>query len=278
MPCPSISVNASSGLRSWSRLLVAVLCTAGVAGCAESSIPAPPDRVPANVGGMQDKARVSQQLAEAARQGTDYAGAIELYRKMLDAGGDPLQAHLGLGACFLATSAFDDAEKEYQAAIVIAPTRPEAQLGLGRVQLARHRPAEALAAFALALKNGADRAVALNGNGLALDLQDHHAAAQEAYREGLVQAPNDRVLRSNYGLSLALSGDYAAAEAMLMPLAQDPAATARNRQNLALVLGLKGDAAAARSIALHDLSPEAVDGNMRFYEAARLASAGAAAH
>lgn len=231
----------------------------------------------ANLAGTGDKARVSQQLAEAARQGADYAGAIELYRRMLEAGGDPLTAHLGLGDSFLGSGALDDAEKEYSAAAVIAPNRPEAQLGLGRVLLAKHRPAEALAAFDRALKDGNARSAALNGKGLALDFQNHHSEAQEAYRAGLAQAPQDRVLRSNYGLSLALAGDYKGALALLMPLAQDPAATARNRQNLALVLGLNGDTAAARTVAQHDLSPEAVDANMQFYEAARMASAGTVA-
>ena len=250
-----------------------MLCAVGVAGCATE----PPGGPATTLGGTADKARVSQQLAEAARQGADYAGAIELYRRMLDAGGDPLTGHLGLGDSYLASGALDDAQKEYLSAAAIGPTRPEAQLGLGRMYLAMHRSAEAVAAFDLALKNGAVRSVALNGKGLALDLQKHHPEAQQAYREGLAEAPKDRVLLSNYGLSLALSGDYKAALALLMPLAQDAAATARNRQNLALVLGLDGDTTAARSIALRDLSPEAVDANMQFYEAARMASVGAAA-
>jgi len=254
------------------RALAAVLCTLGVAACATSPIP---DQTH-NLGEIKDKAKVSQQLADAARQGGDYAGAVELYRKMLQAGGDPFQAHLGLGDCLLATGALDDSEKEYQAAAVVAPDRPEAQLGLGRVLLAKHRPEQALGAFDLALKNGASHAVALNGKGLALDLLGRHADAQQAYQEGLKDASQDRVLRSNFGLSLALTGDYQGALALLTPIAQDAAATPRNRQNLALVLGLKGDTAAARSVALHDLSPEAVDSNLQFYQAARLAAAGTA--
>lgn len=254
------------------RVLVAVLCSLGVAACATSPTQEPPH----NLGEIKDKAMVSQHLADAARQEGDYAGAVELYRKMLAAGGDPFQAHLGLGDCLLASAALDDSEKEYQAAAVIAPERPEPQLGLGRALLARHSPEGALRAFDLALKNGADRAVAFNGKGLALDFMGRHADAQQAYQEGLKSAPQDRVLSSNYGLSLALSGDYRTALALLMPIAQDAAATPRNRQNLALVLGLKGDAAAARAVALHDLSAEAVDSNLQFYQAARLASAGSA--
>ncbi|HEV2676362.1 MAG TPA: tetratricopeptide repeat protein [Aliidongia sp.] len=268
------SQRGALGRRFRGGALVAVLWSMGVAGCAVA--PATDPVATLGNGGV-DKAKVSQQLAEAARQGGDYAGAIELYRRMLAAGGDPLTAHLGLGDVMLASGALDDAEKEYQAAVVIAPSRPEAQLGMGRLLMARHRPAEALAAFDMALRNGAPRAVALNGKGLALDLQNHHAEAQNIYREGLADAPQDRVLRSNYGLSLALSGDYKGALALLMPLAQDAAASVRNRQNLALVLGLNGDTAAARSVALHDLSPEMVDANMQFYEAARMASVAPAA-
>ena len=252
--------------------LLAVLCALDVAGCATE----PPGGPATSLGGNADKARVSQQLAEAARQGADYPGAIELYRRMLEAGGDPFTAHLGLGASYLGSGALDDAQKEYLAAAAIGPARPEAQLGLGRMYLAMHRSAEAVAAFDMALKNGAARTVALNGKGLALDLGNHHPEAQAAYREGLAEAPQDRVLRSNYGLSLALSGDYKAALALLMPLAQDASATSRNRQNLALVLGLDGDTAAARTVAQHDLSPDAVDANMQFYEAARMASVGGA--
>ena len=251
--------------------LIAMLCALGVAGCATEPTSGPT----ATLTGNADKARVSQQLADAARQGADYAGAIELYRRMLDAGGDPFAAHLGLGASYLGNGSLEDAQKEYLSAAAIGPTRPEAQLGLGRVFLAMHRSAEAAAAFDMALKNGAPRTVALNGKGLALDLGNHHPDAQAAYREGLADAPQDRVLRSNYGLSLALSGDYKAALALLMPLAQDASATPRNRANLALVLGLDGDTTAARAVAQHDLSPDAVDANMQFYEAARMASVGA---
>ena len=254
------------------RALFAVLCSLSIAACASSPVAQQPN----SLAEVKDTAKVSQHLADAARQEGDYAGAVELYRKMLAAGGDPFQAHLGLGDSLLASAALDDSEKEYQAAAVIAPGRPEPRLGLGRALLAKHRPAEALGAFDQALKNGADGAVALNGKGLALDYLGRHADAQLAYQEGLKVAPQDRVLRSNYGLSLALSGNYEPALALLMPIAQDAAATPRNRQNLALVLGLKGDPAAARAVALHDLSADAVDSNLQFYQAARLASAGTA--
>ncbi len=260
--------RSGTGLRR--GILIAVLCSLGAAGCAS----APTNGPAADLTIDANKARVSQHLAEAARQTGDYAGAIELYRRMLQAGGDPLTAHLGLGDSLLANGAPGDAEKEYQAAAVLAPGNPESQLGLGRALLAQHRPADAIAAFDRALQNGGARATALNGKGLALDFEGKHADAQGIYRQGLQEAPQDRVLRSNYGLSLALTGDYKTALDLLVPLAQGPAATARNRQNLALVLGLKGDTAAARTVALEDLSPDAVDGNMKFYEAARLVSVG----
>ncbi|GGF19588.1 hypothetical protein GCM10011611_26920 [Aliidongia dinghuensis] len=252
---------------------LALVLALGLAGCAAE--PAP-DRVP-ELTSNAEKARVSQQLAETARKGGDYAGAIDLYRKMLEAGGDPLIAHLGLADSLLAAGVLDKAAEEYTAAIAIAPNKPEPELGLGRLLLAGHRPAEALTAFDAALNKGGSRAAALNGRGLALDWQNDHAAAQQAYRDGLKDAPQDRVLHSNYGLSLALSGDYDGALSQLVPLAQDAQATVRNRQNLALVLGLKGDTEAARLVAQQDLGPDAVESNLKFYEAVRIASSGAAA-
>jgi len=246
------------------------LLALGLAACAS---PSGPTAMAQGTDELKASPETLERLAAAADEAGDNAGAARLYRRALAAGGEPLAAHLGLGHALLETGALDEAEKEFNAAAALGPTRVEARLGRARIALMRGSPSTALAILAEVPADG-QSADLLDLRAVAFDLLGRHKDAQAAYAAALGKAPNDRRIRNNYGLSLILTRDYAEAVGVLRPFADDPAATARNRQNLALALGLSGDMEGARAVAQQDLDPSAVENNLAFYE--RLGAVGGA--
>ena len=76
-------------------------------------------------------------------------------------------------------------------------------------------------------------------------------------------------MRNNYALSLALAGKYDDATDILQSLVQVPDAEERMRQNLALVYGLEGNDGQAAHFGRMDLDEDAVNNNLKYYQAMR---------
>lgn len=209
-------------------------------------------------------------LAQKAEGRGDYATAASLYRKVAAERGDGVKAEVALGRSLYRAGQYSQAEEAYNRAIKQAPKTADAHLGLGRALLALDRPQAAIDAFEAGRQFGeTDRATGYIGHGVALDMVGRHAEAQRAYEDGLKRAPDNIKLLNNYGLSLALSGDLKAAIEVLEPLTRDGGGTERIRQNLALAYGLNGEPQKAAEVANYDLSPDAVDGNLKYYRVAR---------
>ena len=82
-------------------------------------------------------------------------------------------------------------------------------------------------------------------------------------------APGNIDLLNNLAYSYISAKKYDEAIKILSPLVDSPNATTRQRQNLALAYGLKGDESNARKIASRDLTPAAIDRNLKIYRELR---------
>lgn len=156
-----------------------------------------------------------------------------------------------------------------EAARKIAPHNDDALRGLGRAYVGLNEPKKAQEAYLTALEVDPSNARTLSGLGIAYDLEGDHATAQSHYRAGLALAPNDGDLKNNLAYSLISAKDYADAVEVLEPLLRDGTATKRHRMNLALAYGLLGKDDDARSVASADLTPAAIERNLKVYRELR---------
>ncbi|MDE1145438.1 MAG: tetratricopeptide repeat protein [Azospirillaceae bacterium] len=155
-------------------------------------------------------------LADAAarHQGGDAAGALPLYRAVLDRQPDqPVALHLmGLALSQLGRPAAG--LPFLQRAVGVAPDYAVAQSNLGNVLQSLGRPAEAEAHYRQALAHGPDRADVLTNLGNALLAQGRPDAAVACHEQALVLDPALAAAASNLGsalLALDRPGDAALA-------------------------------------------------------------------
>lgn len=244
---------------------VAIILLSGLALASCASVTTPPKGDTAR----DQRGQSLIQLGDVARQSSDLAGAVKLYRTALTGNPDQVDVLLVLGGTLFQGGDNAEAIESYNKAMTLDPHRVDAHLGLGRVYLAESKPNQARVEFAAALQTDPKNIQAFNGMGVALDMSGQHFDAQQSYRNGLAFAPDNSSLHNNLGLSQAISGDYDKAVVELSHLSLEPGAIPRTRQNLALALGLKGDAQGAARLLRADLDEQTVNRNLRYFAAVR---------
>ncbi len=207
-------------------------------------------------------------LADAALAAGDSAAAIRMYRDLAREYPLSIEPRIKLGSALLAVNAPQEAARVYEGANKLNPTY-DGVTGLGRVYLALRQPADALEEFDRAAKMRPGDATAMNGQGVALDQLGRHVEAQKIYLAILDKDPSNIKVRSNYALSLAFAGKYDDATDILSSLAQVPGSGEKIRQNLALVYGLAGNSGQAAHFGRMDLDEDAVNSNLKYYNAVR---------
>ena len=202
---------------------------------------------------LEDSYTATLQEADAARQAGDLDSAVPLYGRALEANPHGMEAKLGLGQCYLALGAGDEAAAQFRDVLAKRSSDPAALRGLAAALITQGQPqlAEEQARKALSADSRDYRA--LNVLGISLDMQGRHDEAQARYREGLALMPDDVALRSNMGLSLAIVGRPQEAIAQLLPVATGPKADGRVRQNLAFAYVMAGDFENALQVSRRDL-------------------------
>lgn len=194
----------------------AVALASLVAGCA-----APMSRSSSAKAG---KANLAYGLrAQMALGAGDYATAIDLAEKAVEASPQDATVRALLGNAYFASGRFASAEGAYKDTLSLQAD-PQIALKLALVQIAQGK------------------------NGEAIELL-------QASR-GMIEAPD-------FGLALALAGQPGDAIQVLEQAARLPASDSRVRQNLALAYALSGDWAAAKTVASQDLSPALVDARIQ---------------
>lgn len=154
--------------------------------------------------------------AEAAARKGDYAGALPLAERAVEASPRDLGYRMLLADLYLKNGRFQSAETAFGDVLTLEPGNHRASLSLALARVALGRTAAAL-----------DVLQSIEGSAAAADV----------------------------GLAYALAGETERAIAILEPAARAPGATGRVRQNLALAYAFAGDWQKARSIAAQDVSP-----------------------
>jgi Flp pilus assembly protein TadD len=241
-----------------------------------------PFAVPDRNATMEAQAKIIQaqdgptlRLARAARQAGDFTSAVNLYRSAVETTSPDPALLVELGDTLVQSGAPDDGIDIYWRVLGLQKVDPKSGARLGAVRgLARAYLTLGELATALEHWNEAHAMApqdpgALVGQGVVLDMLGRHAEAQTAYRTVLTNAPHDVPARNNLALSLALTGHFPEALEIITPMARSSTATPQIRQNLALIYGLKGDPERASAMSRVDLDQQAVEANLKFFEAVR---------
>lgn len=246
------------------RSAAGVLCLALLAGCqsAPSGLAQRPAPKPAEVAlGLEGTLR----LGEAALAGGDFSSAVRILGAAAETYPEDPRVRGSLADAYFVMGALPEAGQAYRELAVIEASSAAPLVGLGRVALARGEAEEAEKQFVAALALAPDDVAAMNGRAVALDLTGRHAQAQGLYDAILARDPTNRAVMTNRALSLALGGDPAAAVAELDELARAPLRLPQARHNLALAYALSGRIAPAREILRSELSRREADENLAFY-------------
>jgi tetratricopeptide (TPR) repeat protein len=132
-------------------------------------------------------------------------------RSDVDARGATADAAIARGAAAFTDRKFDDAIREYEKAVALAPTSAEAHYWLGLSHYNLGNAKEAVASLQRAVDLEPGRADTYMDLGLACtDLQDY-AGAKRAFRTGLVIDAKVAGLWAGLGVAQALSGEMPAA-------------------------------------------------------------------
>lgn len=205
-------------------------------------------------------------LATRARRNGDSLTASALYRQLLADAPDDLDAELGLAHALI------DSEQASQAKPLVVDLMKKRQKDPAvmavavRLDLAVGDIAAAAAHVALAMSWAPNDRDVVMAEGMVDDMRGNHALAERAYRKVLALAPDDQAAANNLGLALMADGDPAGALAVIAPLAKDPpSAMPVLRHNLAMAYGFLGRNREARELLALDLSPEAVESDMKYY-------------
>ena len=211
----------SPSLRFAFRTGLALLLTAGTAGCASHGRP---QAVP-----------VAGPKAEAAP-----VGRAEQARRQIAAGHD-----------LLARGLYDEAERAYRLALEADPTSQEALAGLGQVEVQRGRYTEAVPLLERATRVPTQIVSAFRSLGDAYEAIGDHERAVISYRQAVALAPNDLAVRFPLANSLTQIGSFSEAEDVcrgsLRIARSDPAMQARVYAQLGEVHSRGGKSADALS-------------------------------
>jgi tetratricopeptide (TPR) repeat protein len=128
-----------------------------------------------------------------------------------EASGDQLKQHLARAAELRKQKDYPQAEKEYRAALQLAPDRADIHFYLGYVLLEQKKWEEAITENTEALRLRPDIAVAHNNLGFALYHEGNLEEAKAQYREALALKPNYPNAHHGLGRVLEKTGDLSAA-------------------------------------------------------------------
>ncbi len=152
--------------------------------------------------------RALNDLGFLLEQAGDTAGAVELYKRALDARPEFTLARTNLGELLAKQGDLSGAVREYGQAAQDAPESPEIQYNLARHLAAAGRTEEAQAAYQKAVALNPKDVRAWNNLGLLLAQQGNGAGAEQAYRSALEQSPNYTLARANLGNLLMDAGRF----------------------------------------------------------------------
>ena len=168
------------------------------------------------------------------------AEAERLYRAVLQADPDHLQARFNLGLVCVRRGAVEEAVDLFRQAVDQKPDFAEAHNALGIALRLNGQKEAALPHYAAALAVKPDYAEAENNFGLALQALGRHADAVDHYRRALSLAPDYIAAENNIGAALRTLHRYdEAAEHYRQALALRPG-SADAHNNLAVALQLLG--------------------------------------
>ncbi len=161
--------------------------------------------------------------AERHHEAGRLAEAEALYRLVLNASPDHVNALQALGVIVAERGEYPAAETWFGRAVALAPNRADAHYNIGKVYQSQDRLEAAEASYRQALAIKPDFVEALNNLGLALYSQGRHEAAAETFRETLAIKPDHFTAVNNLGLTLYAQGrDEAAAESYRKALVLRP--------------------------------------------------------
>ncbi len=162
--------------------------------------------------------------AQMALSSGDYASAVDLAEKAVEASPQDAGIRALLGNAYFGSGRFASAQGAYNDSLALAPAQPQVILKRALVQIALGRNSEAISSLQAA--------------------------------QGLIDP-------ADYGLALALAGQPYDAVQVLETAARAQGADSRVRQNLALAYAISGDWTNARTVAAQDLSADLVDGRIQ---------------
>ena len=173
---------------------------------------------------------ISELFAAAARhyQSGEFADAIVLYRRVLEARPDLAEVHSSLGAALKGQGNLDGAAASYRRALALKPDYPNALNNLGNILTLQGKHNDAVDAYRRVLVLNAGNAVAHNNLGVALKDQGKFDEALKSCTRALALEPNyveahiniGNILRAqgkldeavtSYGQALAAKPDHAEA-------------------------------------------------------------------
>ncbi len=250
-----------------------------LAGCENASVQV----TPLSIGGTIDPLSINgrdgggkpldyptlMRIGAAAHAGGNLATAVGIYRRAAEMDPHATAPFVAAGNTLLEMGQVNEAIVAYNSALQRNGQDPEALRGLARAYLSSGKPQLAGQPLSVAYRVTPNDPKLLELIGVADDFTGQHEEAQARYRRGLELLPRDPALSLDLALSLALTGNYPEAIGILRPLATAVNSSPRERQTLALIYGLQGNRLAAEQMARLDLSAEAVQRNLSYYDSLR---------
>lgn len=204
-------------------------------------------------------------MAEGARQMGDSLKAAALYRQYLADHPDNFDGQVGLCHVLVDSATLDEAKPIAADLLKRFPQNERALALAARLDIVVGDLSAAAGHLALAAVRAPANRDVLLVQGFFEDSRGNHALAQRYYRQVLEIEP-DPAATNNLAMSMLADGDPAGAARIFEGLMEDQAgASATVRHNLALAYGLLGREGQAARLLAQDLSPAAVESNLKFY-------------
>ncbi len=209
-----------------------------ISGCAQTQtgsqeyVGSPSATVPSDVNAMT--------LAQKLEQDGNYANAVGIFQQVAAAEPQNIDALLGIGDCYLALGALDNAALGYARALEINPNSSRALRGLGSARMMKGEPQFAIAHLEKAVQIDGSDTKSMNTLGVTKDMLGKHTEAQAVYRRVLQIDHGNYSAKNNLALSLALTGNHAESIKLLEEIASSTKSTPITKQNLALVYAAAG--------------------------------------
>lgn len=137
----------------------------------------------------------------------DLKGAVEEYRRGVEANPSSAKAHFLLGQALLKSNDLKDAEKELREAVHIDIRSADGHLALAEVLLKRQNWTEAKSEFDVAAIYAPKSGAPLRGQGMLLEAQGDTKGAIGKYREAIKLDPDYPEAHDSLGMALMKEGD-----------------------------------------------------------------------